>query len=99
MRNRAWMQTCYDKAGDMSNISQQVRADFSRNLPHFFKIDDAWISAGSDCDHFRLMLASHFGKLLVVNTLILFADAVMHDLEEFAREVCLVAMRQVAAMS
>ncbi len=56
------------------------------------------IGAGARGDHLWPKLTGLAGERVVVDPLVFLAHAVVRDLEEFAREVCLVAVREMAAM-
>ena len=83
----------------MGDIRQKAGADFAGDLSHALEIDDARIGTGPHRNHLRLVLASHAGQLIVIDPLILFPHAVVHNFEELSREIRLVAMRQVAAVA
>src|SRR5439155_1349500 len=57
--NGTGMQTGRDEAGDVGDVGHEISADLPSNLAHPLKIDDARISARSDGDHARLVLARH----------------------------------------
>src|SRR5207253_1207901 len=99
MSNGTGMQTGRDEAGDVGDVGHEISADLPSNLAHPLKIDDARISARSDGDHARLVLARHLRQLVVIDSFIVFAHAVMNDFEKSARKVGFVAMRQVTAMA
>ena len=56
------------------------------------------IGAGAGDDHLGLVLLGELLELVVVDPLIVFADAVRHDRVELARKIQRVAVRQVAAV-
>src|SRR5258708_6140294 len=98
MGHRTGMQTSGDHARNMSDVRQQVSADFSSDLTHPLEIDNSRIGAGADSDHSGLMSVCKSGQLLVINPLVLLVDAIMENLEIFAGEVRFVTVRQVPAV-
>ena len=62
------------------------------------EVDDARVGARADHDHLRLVLVREALELVVVDPLIVFADAVRHDGVELAGEVERVAVSEVAAV-
>ena len=62
------------------------------------EVDHARVGAGADHDHLRLVLVGEPLQLLVVDPLVVLADAVGDDLVELAGEVQRVAVREVAAV-
>ena len=59
---------------------------------------DARVGAGADHDHLRLVLVREALELVVVDPLVVFADAVRDDVVELAGEVQRMAVREVAAV-
>ncbi len=68
------------------------------DLAHPGEVDDAGVSGCAGGDHPGPELESLRGEVIVIDHLRVLADAVMLDLKESAGEVCLVAMREVAAV-
>ena len=62
------------------------------------EVDDARVGARADHDHLRLVLVREPLELVVVDPLVVLADAVGDDRVELAGEVERVAVRQVAAV-
>ena len=96
MFHRTGMDPGGNEAGDVRDVRQQVCADFASDLAHALEINGARIGAGTDSDHLRLVFTRHLGELVVIDALVVFADAVMDDLKEFTGEIGLVAVRQMA---
>ena len=88
-----------DETGDVRDVRQHERTDFVGDLAHALEVDDARVGARSDGNHLRPMLTSHLRELIVINTLVLLAHAVMDDLEELAGEIGLVAVSQMPAVA
>ena len=98
MFDGAGVQASRHEAGDVRNIGQQICAQFTRDLTHPCKIDDARIGAGAHRNHSWLMSSRHFGELVVIDLLITLANAVMNNLEKFARKIRFVAVSQMPAV-
>ena len=97
--DRARMQPRRHQSGDMRDVRQQQRAGCARDFAHPFEVNDARIGAGAHRDHAGPVFLRHPGQLIVINLLVLFADAVVDDLEKFARKIRFVAVREVAAVT
>ena len=93
------MESGRHQAGNVGDVRQQIGADFAGDFTHALEINDARIRAGAHGDHLRLVFARHGGELVVINPLVVPAHAVVDDLEKFAGEIRLVAMRQMSAVA
>ena len=87
-----------DEAGDVRHVHDHRRADGLRDGADAREVDHARVGAGADHDHLRLVLVRELLELLVVDSLVVLADAVGHDRVELAGEVERVAVREVAAV-
>src|ERR1041384_7514917 len=81
-----------NQAGNMCNVGEKIRPNFTSDLAHALEINDARISAGANRDHLGLMLPSHLRKLIVIDAFIVFSHSVMNDFEEFTAEIGLIPM-------
>src|SRR5690606_40264408 len=79
MGNGTGMEPGDDKPGDVGDVGEEKGADVARDLTQTFEIDDPRIGTRADGDHARPMLLSHGRDLIVVDPLILLADAVVDD--------------------
>ena len=68
-----------DKAGDVRHVGDHRRADSLGDCADAREIDDARVGARADHDHLRLVLVGEPLELVVVDPLVVFADAVRHD--------------------
>ena len=79
--------------------TKSMRPDGVGDFAHAREIDDAGVGGSAGGDHFRgWNCCGVQGEGVVIDALVLLADAVVGDLEEAAGEVRLVAMGEVAAM-
>ena len=62
------------------------------------EVDDARVGAGADHDHLRVVLVGEAVELVVVDPLVVFADAVRHDRVELSGEVERMPVGEVAAV-
>ena len=97
--HRAGMNARRHEPGNVRDVGEQIGTDLAGDFAHAFEINDARIRTGADGDHLRLVLARHGGELVVINPLRFFVHAIMDDLKKFAGEICLVAVRQMAAVA
>ncbi len=85
--------------GKVRHIDQVERANLIRNLPHADKINDAWIGAPPANDQLRPFLLRKLFQFVVVDRLRFLGDAVRNNLVSLAREIQMMPVRQMSAMS
>ena len=83
---------------DVRHVGDDGRVDLPSHASDPLEVDDARVSAGTDHDHLRLVLVSQALELVVIDPLVILADAVRDDRVELAGEVEGVAVRQVTAV-
>ena len=98
VRNRARMNLRGHEAGDVGHVGDDRRADRRADAGDPGKIDDPRIRARTHHDHLGLVLVREPLHLLVVDALVLFADAVRNDRIELAGEVERMTVRQMSAV-
>ena len=76
-----------DESGNVGNVRQKECPDGFSDLPHPFEVNDSWISARADRDHIGFVLGCHRLELIVVDPLVVFADAVVNNIEEAAMKL------------
>ena len=81
-----------NKTGYMRNVSQKHCPTITRNLSHALKVNNTRIGTGPHGNHAWLVLNGHRCKLIIVNTLVFFANAVMDDLIELTGKIRRVTM-------
>ena len=84
--------------GKVGHVGDHRRLDRAGDRAETFEVEHARVGAGADHDHLRLVFVSEPLELLVVDPLIVFANAVGNDVIELAREVQRMPVRQVAAV-
>ena len=87
-----------DEAGDVRHVGDDRRPDGLADRADPRELDHARVGARPDHDHLRLVLVRQPLELLVVDPLVVFADAVGDDGVELAGEVQRMAVREVAAV-
>ena len=87
-----------DQAGDVRHVGDHRRPDALRDLADPREIDDARIRARADHDHLRFVFLCEARQLVVIDALIVLADAVRNDRVELAREIQRMAVREVSAV-
>ena len=92
------MQTRRHKPCDVRDVYHEIGADFIGDLAQAREIDDARIRRRARHDHSRLILDGEPFQLGVIDALVLFGNAVRHDLKIFARNVDGRTVRQVSAV-
>ncbi len=92
------MHAARDEPRDVRHVDDHRCADVPGNLRDARKVDHARVRARADHDHLRLVLVREPLELLVVDPLVVFADAVRHDCVELSGEIQRMAVRQVAAV-
>ena len=88
-----------DEPGNVGDVGKEQRARGPGDLAHAGEVDDAGIGAGAHRDHLRLLALRDLGQLVVVDQVIVGADAIGHDLVEFAREVGGIAVGEMPAVA
>ena len=83
---------------EVRHIDEQQRAHRVRNLTKTRKIQDAGIRAAAGDDQFGFVLFGEFLQLLIVDALVVFADAVRHHLICLTGKVEVMAVSKVAAV-
>ena len=78
------MHAAGDEARDVSHVHHQRRADPLGHRAHAREIDHARVGTGTGDDHLRTMLFGELFELLVIDPLVVFANAVRHDRVELA---------------
>ncbi len=92
------MHLCGDEPGDVSHVGDHRRADVAPDPADALEVEDPRVGAGADHDHLRLVLVREPLELVVVDALILGADAVGDDRVELAGEVERMAVGEMAAV-
>ena len=87
-----------DQPRDVRHVGDDRRADGATDVAHALEVEDAGIGAGADHDHLRLVLVRQPLELVVVDPLIVLADAVGDDRVELAGEVERMAVGEMAAV-
>ena len=82
----------------MRHVGDDRRADVAADRADALEVDHARIGARADHDHLRLVLVREPLELVVVDPLVVLADAVGDDGVELAGEVQRMPVRQVAAV-
>jgi len=95
---RIGMELGGDQAGEMRHIDQQQRAHRIGDLAKARKIEDARIGAAAGDDHFRLVLFGQARDLVVIDTLVFAAHVIRDHVIGLAREIQVMAVREMAAM-
>ena len=98
VRHRAGMHPAGDQAGDVRHVHDHRRADAPGDFGDAREVDDARIGAGADHDHLRLVLVGQPRELVVVDPLVVLANAVRDDRVELAGEIQRMAVRQMPAV-
>ena len=98
VRHRARMLPGGHQAGDVRHVGHHRRADASGDFADAREIDDARVGAGAHHDHLRLVFVGEARQLVVVDALVVLADAVRDDRVELAREIQRMAVREMAAV-
>src|SRR3979409_249915 len=92
------MHATSDEAGEVGHIHHEIGADFVRNGTHAREVELAWIGAATTYDDLWFLALRDGFELVVVNGFGVFANLVADDAVEFAGEVELVAVGEVAAV-
>ena len=87
-----------DEARDVGHVDHEQRADLVGDLPEGGEVDDPRVRRRAGDDELRPVLLRQPPHLVEVDALGLGRDAVGHEAVVAAREVDLVAVRQVAAV-
>jgi hypothetical protein len=87
-----------DEPGDVGHVGHEQCPSLVGRLPEPGEVEHARISARAGDDQLRLVRARERDELVVVDAFVFPSHAVWHDIEEFAREVELMAVRQVSAV-
>src|SRR5882672_4282846 len=92
------MHAASDEAGEVSHVDHEVGADFICDGAHPREVEQAWIGAAATYDDLWLLALRGGFELVVVNGFGVFANLVADDAVEFAGEVELVAVGEMAAV-
>src|SRR6266550_6650909 len=92
------MRAASDEAGEVSHVDHEVGADFVSDGAHSREVEQAWIGAATTDDDLGLLALRGDFELVVVNGFGIFANLVANDAVEFAGEVELVAVGEMAAV-
>jgi hypothetical protein len=84
VRERVGILARHDQAGIVGHVAHQQRADFVGDLAELLEIDLPRISRAAGDDHLRLLGAGDLGGLVIVDQVILDADAIGHGAEPLA---------------
>src|SRR5262249_37719616 len=87
------------QTGKMRHIHEVQRADLIGDLAHARKVDNAGISATSSDDELGSFLLRELFQIIVVNPLGFFGHSIRNDAIGLAREVQVMSVREVSAMS
>ena len=87
-----------DEARDMRHVGEHCGANTIGRRTNSGEVDHARIGARSDDDHLRATLGGQPIELLVINPLVVLANAVRDDRVQLTREVERVAVGQVSAV-
>ena len=98
VRHRTRMHACGDEAGDVRHIDEKISADLAGKLAHAFEVDLARIGRGTDGDQRGLELTRGFFELLVIDPLVFGRNTVVGHIVKTAGEICLVTVREMAAV-
>ncbi|OPZ96947.1 MAG: hypothetical protein BWY71_01773 [Planctomycetes bacterium ADurb.Bin412] len=96
--NRIRMQAGADQAGDMGNVRQNLRVVLAGDFRNFVKIDLPGIRTGPADDQFGFVLFGQLAELVVINGFRIPPDAIADEFIQFAAEIQLEAVAEVAAM-
>ena len=81
-----------NKAGYVGNVSQKHCPTITCNFSHALKVNNTRIGTSPHGNHAWLMFNSHRCKLIIVNTLVFFTNAVMDNLIELTGKIRRVTM-------
>ena len=98
VRDGRWMDAAGDEAGEVGHVDHEVGADFVGDGAHAGEVEVAWIGAAAAYDDLGFFADGCGFELVVVDGFGVFADLVADDAVEFAGEVELVAVGEVAAV-
>src|SRR6266550_6155137 len=98
MRNRAWMLTACNEAGDMRHVDEKNCANGIGNLSQPRKINRARIGGCACGDHDWSHFFGLFLQRVVIDSLGLLVHAVMSDLIKFAGEICRMSVSEMTAV-
>ena len=91
------MDASSDESGEVRHVNEQDGASCIGDVAHAGEIEEARIGAASPDDHFGLFADRDLLEKIVVDGLRVFSYAIGDDAVKLAREVELVAVREVAA--
>ena len=92
------MHSCRYQSRDMRHIHHQVCTHLIGDLPEFFKINHAGISAGSCHDQLRAALSGDSANLFIVDEAIV-VDSIRMNLKIFSGQIGGASMGQMPAVS
>src|SRR5260370_23681506 len=92
------MNAASDEAGEVGHIDHQVCSDFVGDGAHAREVELAWIGAPASYDDLWLLALRGGFEFVVVNGFGVFANLVADDAVEFAGEVELVSVGEMAAV-
>src|SRR5881275_2908775 len=92
------MHAAGDEAGEVSHIDHEGSSDFIGNGAHAGEVELARIGASAAYDDLWLLALRGGFEFVIVNGFGVFANLVADDAVEFAREVELVAVGEMAAV-
>jgi hypothetical protein len=98
VRHRARVQPDRNQSGDVGHVHDHLRADCLGDDGDAGEVDHTRIRARAHHDHLRRVLMRAAFELVVVDALVVLANAVGDDRVQLAGEVQRVAVREVAAM-
>ena len=83
----------------MRHVDQKERAHRIGDFAETLKVDDARVSAAAGDHHFRFVLFGQARELVVIDALVVAADAVRNNVVGFAGEIQRMAVREMATVS
>jgi hypothetical protein len=96
--DRVRLDACGDEPGEVRHVADQERPYLVGDRPEAVGLDRARVGGAAAHEHFRPRLLRFLEHLVVVHGHRLARDLVMRDVVQAAREVDLVAVREVAAL-
>jgi hypothetical protein len=98
MRHRGRVYAASHQTSEMRHVDQINCADFVSDLSHTCKVNYSWISAAAADDQLRALPLSQFFKIVVINRLGLFSDAIRNNAIGFTGKIKMMTVSEVPAM-
>src|SRR6202034_1540556 len=93
------MRAASDESSEVRHVDEVEGADFIGNLAHACEVDGTGIRAASANDQFRTFLLGQLFEGVVVDGFRVCGHAVRNDLVSLPREIEMMSVREVAAVS